>query len=292
VIALFTENYCEQSATPSVPKLEVLPVAVWESELQLEEADAAIKEAIEDKLTDKHATIKETWWEVKIGNEWEIYTDQIIPNQPTIWVRFVLMTVCEKTSKGKATIINVQRPTPENTKACNGAPSVNKYDWLLMLDVKELASQGYQFTEQHVTWYKVTDEEIEDQVVGKGYSYTIDRSLAGTGSYYALIDLPMQTTDVGCKGVYSTQVYDFTGKAKQRAMIVPSIVSPREDVNVINLPDEPAEIKVYDQVGKLYYIIESQGEAKINFQSQDLPGKYIVEIQTPSDKYSLKYIVR
>lgn len=102
----------------------------------------------------------------------------------------------------------------------------------------------------------------------------------------------MQTANVGCKGVYSTQVYDFTGKAKQRAMIVPSIVSPREDVNVINLPDEPAEIKVYDQVGKLYYIIESQGEAKINFQSQDLPGKYIVEIQTPSDKYSLKYIVR
>ena len=292
VIALFTENYCEQSATPSVPKLEVLPVAVWESELQLEEADAAIKEAIEEKLSAKDAEIKKTWWEVKIGNEWEIYTDQIIPNQPTIWVRFVLMTVCEKTSKGNATIINVQRPNPENTKACKGAPSVNKYDWLLMLDVKELASQGYQFTEQHVTWYKVTEEEIEDQVVGKGYSYTIDRSLAGTGSYYALIDLPMQTTDVGCKGVYSTQVYDFTGKAKQRAMIVPSIVSPREDVNVINLPDEPAEIKVYDQVGKLYYIIESQGEAKINFQSQDLPGKYIVEIQTPSDKYSLKYIVR
>ena len=292
VIALFTENYCEQSATPSVPKLEVLPVAVWESELQLKEADAAIKEAIEEKLSAKEAEIKKTWWEVKIGNEWEIYTDQIIPNQPTIQVRFVLMTVCEKTSKGNATIINVQRPNPENTKACKGAPSVNKYDWLLMLDVKELASQGYQFTEQHVTWYKVTDEEIEDEVVGKGYSYTIDRSLAGTGNYYALIDLPMQTTDVGCKGVYSTQVYDFTGKAKQRAMIVPSIVSPREDVNVINLPDEPAEIKVYDQVGKLYYIIESQGEAKINFQSQDLPGKYIVEIQTPSDKYSLKYIVR
>ena len=138
----------------------MLPVAVWESELQLEEADAAIKEAIEEKLSAKDAEIKKTWWEVKIGNEWEIYTDQIIPNQPTIWVRFVLMTVCDKTSKGNATIINVQRPNPENTKACKGAPSVNKYDWLLMLDVKELASQGYQFTEQHVTWYKVTDEDF------------------------------------------------------------------------------------------------------------------------------------
>ena len=47
-------------------------MAVWGSPLQLEEADAAIKAALEDKLTDKHATIKETWWEVKIGNAGKI----------------------------------------------------------------------------------------------------------------------------------------------------------------------------------------------------------------------------
>ena len=55
IIALFTENYCEQTSTPSIPALEVLPVAVWESPLQLEEADAAIKAAIEEKQSEKTA---------------------------------------------------------------------------------------------------------------------------------------------------------------------------------------------------------------------------------------------
>ncbi|MEE0973717.1 MAG: T9SS type A sorting domain-containing protein, partial [Paludibacteraceae bacterium] len=292
LIALFTENYCEQTSTPSIPALEVLPVAVWESPLQLEEADAAIKAAIEEKQSEKTAEIKKTWWEVKIENEWEVYTSQIIPNQPTIQVRFALTTVCDKTAVVEATTITVERPTPENTKACNGAPSVNKYDWLLMLNVNELTAQGYEFNQQNVTWYKVAENDAQDQAVGKGFSYTIDRSLAGTGNYYALIDLPLQTNNVGCKGIYSTPVYDFTGKTQQRAMVVPSIVSPNSEVNVMNLPNEAAEVKVYDQVGKLYYIIQTQGEAKVEFTSQELPGKYIVEIQTATEKYSLKYIVR
>ncbi|MEE1184228.1 MAG: T9SS type A sorting domain-containing protein [Paludibacteraceae bacterium] len=292
ITALFTENYCEQTSTPFIPALEVLPVAVWESPLQLEEADAAIKAAIEEKRSEKTAEIKKTWWEVKIENEWEVYTSQIIPNQPTIQVRFALTTVCDKTAVGEATTITVERPTPENTKACKDAPSVNKYDWLLMLNVNELTAQGYEFNQQNVTWYKVADNDAQDQAVGKGFSYTIDRSLAGTGSYYALIDLPLQINNVGCKGIYSTPVYDFTGKTQQRAMVVPSIVSPNSEVNVMNLPNEAAEVKVYDQVGKLYYIIQTQGEAKVEFTSQELPGKYIVEIQTATEKYSLKYIVR
>ena len=73
---------------------------------------------------------------------------------------------------------------------------------------------------------------------------------------------------------------------------MPSIVAPREEVEVINLPSENAEIKVYYQIGQIYYTIQSNGEGKVSFVAQDKPGKYLVEIKTQSIKLTLKYIVR
>ena len=59
VIALFTENYCEQHTTPEIPTMEVQPIAVWGSELNLTESDNAIKEAISQQ-EGKIAEIKES----------------------------------------------------------------------------------------------------------------------------------------------------------------------------------------------------------------------------------------
>ena len=290
VIALFTENYCEQHTTPSISDLEVLPVAVWGSALNLADADTAIKEAISQQ-DGKIAEIKESWWEVNFNGEWETYNGQIVPKQETIKVRFALTTICDKTAKGEAETLIVQCPNPENTDACKNAPSVNKYDWLLMLNVNEIKAQGYVFEEKDVTWYRITDNG-DPQVVGNGYSYTIDRSLLGTGDYYARIELPTQTNDVACKCIYGTQTYSFDGDILPTPMLMPSIVGPRERVEVLNLPMENAEIKVYDKVGKIYYSIESNGRSKVEFLSQDLPGQYLVEVKTPASKVTLKYVVR
>ena len=290
VIALFTENYCDQHTTPSIPELEVLPIAVWGSALNLADADTAIKEAISQQ-DGKIAEIKESWWEVNFNGEWETYNGQIVPKQETIKVRFALTTICDKTAKCEAETLIVQCPNPENTEACKNAPSVNKYDWLLMLNVNEIKAQGYVFEEKDVTWYRITDNG-NPQVVGNGYSYTIDRSLLGTGDYYARIELPTQTNDVACKCIYGTQTYSFDGDELPTPMLMPSIVGPREMVEVLNLPMENAEIKVYDKVGKIYYTIESNGRSKVDFLSQDLPGQYLVEVKTPATKVTLKYVVR
>lgn len=75
-------------------------------------------------------------------------------------------------------------------------------------------------------------------------------------------------------------------------MLMPSIVGPNERVEVLNLPMENTEIKVYDKVGKIYYSIESNGRSKVEFLSQDLPGQYLVEVKTPASKVTLKYVVR
>lgn len=291
LIAQFTVNKCEQLISPTIPELEVLPKAVWGSELYLEEADAAIKAAMNKNYTDEYAEIENSYWQIKIDTKWEDYTNQVIPNQPFVQVRYIITTICKKTVVGDAVVIQVERPTPENTKACKDAPSVNKYNWLLMLDVNSIKAQGYQFEESDITWYMVADNQ-EAKVVGTGYAYTIDQSLVGNGSYYAWIDLPVQTTNVGCKGILGTQVFDLSNQVQQRAMVIPSIVSPNQQVNVLNLPAEDAEIKVYDQVGKLYYILQSKGDAKVTFTSQELPGKYLVEIKTQQGKTILKYIVR
>ena len=290
VIALFTENYCEQHATPEIPTMEVQPIAVWGSKLNLTESDNVIKEAISQQ-EGKIAEIKESWWEVNFNGTWEIYKGQIVPKQETIKVRFALTTICDKTAKGEAETLIVQCPNPENTDACKNAPSVNKYDWLLMLNVNEIKAQGYVFEEKDVTWYRITDNG-DPQVVGNGYSYTIDRSLLGTGEYYARIELPTQTNDVACKCIYGTQTYSFDGDVQPTPMLMPSIVGPNERVEVLNLPMENAEIKVYDKVGKIYYTIESNGRSKVDFLSQDLPGQYLVEVKTPAIKVTLKYVVR
>ena len=89
-----------------------------------------------------------------------------------------------------------------------------------------------------------------------------------------------------------TQTYHFTGKGMPTPMLIPSIVGPREKVQVLNLPMENTKIKVYDKVGKIYYIIESNGASKVDFISQDLPGQYLVEIKTPATQVTLKYVVR
>ena len=290
VIALFTENYCEQHATPEIPTMEVQPIAVWGSKLNLTDSENVIKEAISQQ-EGKIAEIKESWWEVNFNGEWETYNGQIVPKQETIKVRFALTTICDKTAKGEAETLIVQCPNPENTEACKNAPSVNKYDWLLMLNVNEIKAQGYVFEEKDVTWYRITDNG-NPQVVGNGYSYTIDRSLLGTGDYYARIELPTQTNDVACKCIYGTQTYSFDGDVLPTPMLMPSIVGPNERVEVLNLPMGNAEIKVYDKVGKIYYSIESNGRSKVEFLSQDLPGQYLVEVKTPATKVTLKYVVR
>lgn len=290
ITAYFTENYCELHTTPKVPTLEVLPIAVWGSELDLTDSDNAIKEAI-SLQKGRLAEIKNTWWEVNFNGTWEAYNGQKVPKQETIEIRFALITTCDSTEIGEAATLIVECPNPENTEACKNAPSVNKFDWLLMLNVKEIKAQGYVFEEKDVTWYKLT-ENAEPEAVGNGYSYTIDQSLLGTGSYYARIELPEQVNDVACKCIYGTQTYDFIGDGMPIPMLMPSIVAPREEVEVINLPRENVEIKVYDQIGQIYYIIQSYGEGKVSFVAQDKPGKYLVEISTKDIKLTLKYIVR
>ncbi len=198
--------------------------------------------------------------------------------------------------------ITMIRQNADNTPECDGAPSVAKFDWLLMLNVKALNSLGYKFSESSVSWYRVVgdidnldepESKRNDIIVGAGYGYTIDKSLAGTGDYYALIDLPVQTADVGCKGIMRTSVHHYSKSVTVKPYVVPTITAPSQRMQVLDLPlDENVEILVYDYVGRLCQTFTSQGDATAWFDAEKAAGNYMVVIKTAEGVETVKYIVK
>jgi uncharacterized protein (TIGR02145 family) len=198
--------------------------------------------------------------------------------------------------------ITMIRQSADNTPACDKAPSVAKYDWLFMINVKALNAQGYAFGEGNVSWYRIVGEmdNIDDpasmhtdQLVGKGYGYTIDKSFVGTGDYYALIDLPKQTSEVGCKGIMRTQVFRYGASKRSAPAVIPTIAYPNQRMQVMHLPqEENCEIYVYDNVGKLCRHFASHGADTAEFEAEMRQGSYIVVIKSADGTESVKYIVK
>ncbi len=191
--------------------------------------------------------------------------------------------------------------TADNTPECANAPAVAKYDWLLMLNANAIKDMGYNLTENIVEWYKVVGEmdnldsgERDDEKVGTGYYYTINSKLNDTGDYYALIDLPWHTTEVGCNGLMRTVVFHYAPKGTtKRAMAVsPTITYPEQQIEIVNLPKEEVEVYVYDVAGRLYRSFRTDGEPAAAFKAEPMAGTYIVVVWTSKGKETFKYIVR
>ncbi|MBQ6766522.1 MAG: T9SS type A sorting domain-containing protein, partial [Paludibacteraceae bacterium] len=197
--------------------------------------------------------------------------------------------------------ISYVRQTADNTPECDNAPAVAKYDWLLMLNANALKDKGYNLNENIVDWYRVVGEmdnldsgERDDEKVGTGYYYTINSKLNDTGDYYALIDLPWQTTEVGCSGLMRTVVFHYAPKGTtKRAMAVsPTITYPEQQIEIVNLPKEEVEVYVYDVAGRLYRSFRTDGEPAAAFKAEPMAGTYIVVVWTSKGKETFKYIVR
>ena len=191
--------------------------------------------------------------------------------------------------------------TADNTPECANAPAVAKYDWLLMLNANAIKDMGYNLNENIVDWYRVVGEmdnldsgERDDEKVGTGYYYTINSKLNDSGDYYALIDLPWQTTEVGCSGLMRTVVFHYAPKGTtKRAMAVsPTITYPEQQIEIVNLPKEEVEVYVYDVAGRLYRSFRTDGEPAAAFKAEPMAGTYIVVVWTSKGKETFKYIVR
>ena len=106
-------------------------------------------------------------------------------------------------------------------KSCEdfSLPAVALYDRLIMLDIRSIQALGYFFEPNQVTWFRVkglpdpleddsggASSDPPDEEVGTGYYLTLNQNLAGTGSYYARVDMSMHASGQLCATMRSLLV--------------------------------------------------------------------------------------
>jgi hypothetical protein len=219
-------------------------------------------------------------------------TDAIDGTQAEITLKFIITTDCGTVESDLITV-QVQTPTPENDEDMTNVPAYNKYGGrLLTVDVKYIKENyDWDVAENDVTWYLVTDQE-EDQVVGSGYYLTTENGLSlPGGTYYARITHE-RVSPSDCNGVLQTTnlVVDGIG---DNLMLVPSVVKPQELIRLLNLdPNAVSTVRMYTTAGELMDTFQITDTKETSFQAAQTAGYYIVEVQTETEKVSLRYVVK
>ena len=180
-------------------------------------------------------------------------------------------------------------------------PIVSLYDWLLMVDVRTINEMGYYFTPADVTWYRIVGEPDDmhdsfpqdDQEVTRGsYYLTIDQSLKGTGSYYAVIDVS-DSQGMFCDGLMRSVIISYAGSNQPaKVALFPTAVSMGQAMQLKGLnPNENSEIFIYSTTGQLIEQFVSTNETTIQLHAGHVAGCYQVVVKSPSISQTLRYIV-
>ena len=180
-------------------------------------------------------------------------------------------------------------------------PIVALYDWLLMVNVHAINEKGYYFTPENVTWYRIVGEvddmhgifPLDDElVVQDSYYLTLDKSLKGTGSYYAVIDVS-DSQGMLCDGLMRSQIISYAGSNQPaKVALIPNAVAEGETMQLKGLnPQEDSEIYIYSTTGQLLDQFVSSGENQILIQASYLEGFYQMLVHSPSVNQTLKFMV-
>jgi hypothetical protein len=266
-------------------------IAICGNAIDVTRADSIIQAHIEaDPL---YAAVEAVIWEVKENGSWKTLTTDAIDGTITeVTLRYIIQTECEDVTSSEITI-TIETPTPENDEEMANIPAYNKYGGrLLTVDVKYIKENfDWDVEEEDVTWYIVTDE-AEDQVVGSGYYLTTENGLSlPAGTYYARI-AHERVSPSDCDGVLQTKslVVEAIG---ENLMLVPSIVKPQELIRLLNLnPEAISTVRMYSTTGELMETFQVTDTKETSFPAAHTAGYYIVEVQTETEKVSLRYVVK
>lgn len=289
--------------TPEVPELQMWPTAICGDTLHLEEASEAAWQQLMATITPEQSAPAEAWWEVldASGNAYNRYDgEKTAPGVNTVTIRYAVKTTCDETVYSDGKTVTVELPNADNFADYDNVPAISKYDWLLMLNVKQLQEQGYEFTEDDVTWYRVIgmkdilgSDDADDELLGKGYYYTVGKTFVGTGDYYAIVNLQPDVAEAMCGGILRTQVFSFASTGKEGVAIYPNMLKAGEQVNVTGLPEDvEVEITVYDMMGQVLNRFHSKGVTTYTFTTQSVPGYYMVQVRLGDNEQILKYVVK
>lgn len=189
-----------------------------------------------------------------------------------------------------------------NCKLYPVLPVVTLYDWLIMLDMKTIESWGYFFAAEDVRWYRVrgAPDKIEngasqdDEPLTTGYYLTIDKSLVGTGDYYAIVDMSTKATAEHCTDFMRSQIVNYASAsaAKRAPILEPTMVRPFETQHILRLnPDNPTTVTVYDLSGHRLQTLSADGVERLSLQAEGVAGCYQIVVQNGEEYYVLRYIV-
>ena len=291
---------------PVLAQYTIAPEAVCGDTLHIKATGDEIMQLTEASLTDLHMTITNSGWELKQADgTFAPYNNEVsAPDQVSV-IRYAAETSCGTTIYSQEITLTAKTPTADNFTEYANIEAINKYDWLLMVNVKALNDKGYSFTEEDVKWYKVVNtvdnvEDVlnatgDDEYTGKtGFYYTIGESFNGSGDYYAVINIPQTEGANICGGQMRSQVIVFSGKkAPAKIALKSNILTTGEEVVVYGLgQDEEAVISIYDMMGQILYQTKVQGQSAYTLPGVNRQGCYMVGVTRQQKKDALKFVVK
>ena len=264
-------------------------VAVCGEAVNVQEADAIIRAHISNEaLYAPNADVK---WYVLSGNTYEELTNTAIDGTVTeVTLKYTVTTDCGVVESDPI-VVTVVPNSPEHDDTLADIPAYNKYGGrLLTVDVKYIRETfGLEVTEDEVTWYLENgDNDIEQ---GKGYYLTTeDGTPLPAGQYYALINYQGKS-NVECDIILQT--ITLVVETQVGPMLLPTVAKPDELIRVLNLDsDATSTITIYSSTGQQLDSFQVKDAKETSFNAAHVAGYYIVEVQTESDKVSLRYVVK
>ena len=270
---------------PATANVQERILALCGKTANVAEAEAYVKDHVE--AVDLAPAIESIVWEQKVDGQW-VSLQPTDGTDATVVVRYTLNTACEDVISEEMTI-TVEKPTYENDPELdNIVPIYSKYgNRLLTVDlvyIKE--NHDWDVVADDVTWYN------GDQVVGTGFYLTKeDGTPLPAGKYYARID-HTRINPEACDGTIQTQSVTVE-EANKAPKLMPTVARPQELIKVLNLnADAVSTISIYSTTGDLISTFQVANQEETTFPAAELTGYYVVDVQTETEKVSLRYVVK
>ena len=299
-VTLQDANGCDYTATL---KLTVLPevkipdvsagikVLCGEA-INVTEAETMIKEyAAADQL---FPTIESIVWEKKAANgEWAaLTTDAIDGNETHVSVRYTINTACEEFTD--EFLLEVEKPTYENNpEEMAIIPVYHDYGARLLYVDLVYIRENFEWVvnADDVEWFILRGSEYESLNRFGYYLTNADGAPFEAGTYVARIShTRVDASD--CDGELQTLPATIQATA-QAPKLAPTVAQPQELIRVLNLnPETVTSISVYSTTGELIESFQVANQADAYLKAAHMAGYYVVEVQTETEKVSLRYIVK
>ena len=286
---IYTLNVTVLSAVeailPAKDDVQALIVALCGKTANVSAAEAYIKEYVEK--VELAPAIESIVWEQKDNGQW-VSLQPTTGKDDNIVVRYTLNTACEDVTSEEMTIA-VEKPTYENDPDMdNIVPIYSKYgNRLLTVDLVYIKENySWDVVADDVTWYN------GDKEVGTGFYLTKeDGTPLPAGTYYARVNYTRVNPEQ-CDGILQTKsvVVEDANKAPK---LVPTVARPQELIRVLNLNAEAVStISIYSTTGDLITTFQVANQEETTFPAAELTGYYVVDVQTETEKVSLRYVVK